>query len=148
MKPLEELCDNDERKFLYFGALTNIVAPINVHNPHWNYYHWTNLLSTLFYTVLSLTTMVTAVVSDPNTLLRIHKEIGKEAFIITNGVLLGCVLLSGGIFYAIFCTLYKQNLPRLLLWSCESKKVDISLEMLKREGVKWDAIDSNGSVGT
>ena len=47
LKPLEGLCDNDERKFLYFGALTNLVAPINVHNPHWNYYHWTNFKTTL-----------------------------------------------------------------------------------------------------
>ena len=46
--------------------------------------------------------MVTAVVSDSDTLLRIHEDIGKEAFILTNGILLGCVLLSGGIFYAIF----------------------------------------------
>ena len=142
MKPLEDLCDNDERKFLYFGALTNLLAPINVHNPHWNYYHWTNLLSTLFYTVLCLTTMVTSMASE--TYLIIPKEIGTKPFIIINGVLLGCTLLSGAIFYAIFGIIYKQNLPRLLLWSCKSKKVDISLEMLKKEGVKWDAIDSNG----
>ena len=52
LKPLEGLCESEERKYLYFGALTNLLAPINLHNPHWEYYHYTNILSTVLYSVL------------------------------------------------------------------------------------------------
>ena len=40
--------------------------------------------------------------SDPDTYLLIHEDIGKDAYIIINGVLLGSVLFSGLIFYGIF----------------------------------------------
>ena len=142
LKPLKGLCNSEERKFLYFGCLTNLLAPINLHNPHWEYYHYTNILSTVLYSVLSLITIVTAMFSD--TYLIIPKDINKEEYIIINAVLLGSVWISGGIFYGIFCLIYKQNLPRLLLWACKSGKADIALKMLEKEGIEWNSIDSDG----
>ena len=113
LKPLEGLCESEERKFLYFGCLTNLLAPINLHNPHWEYYHYTNILSTVLYSVLSLITLVTAMFSD--TYLIFPKDINKEEYIIINAVLLGSVWISGGIFYGIFSIIGNKKVNIILV---------------------------------
>ena len=69
------------------------------------------------------------------------EDINKEVFLITNGVLIGSLLLSAAIFYGIFCIIKRQNSTRLFLWALQgsSKDKDLALQLLDT----YDNIDLN-----
>ena len=130
IKPLRGLCEKEERSSLNLGYMTNLLAPVNIFNPHWSFYHFVNILSTLLYLILvSLMMLLTSFTNA----LKLPEDISKEVYLTINGILFGSLLLSAGIFYGIFYLIKRQNLSRLFLWSLQgrSENEDIAVQLLE-----------------
>ena len=134
--------ETEERNFLHFGLFTSLIAPIIIHNPHWHYFNIVNLISTLLYTIFCFITLTVAQVREQY--FKFPTDIEKDTFVTINAVLLGSVLLSGAIFYGIFCIIKSYNKPKFLLWACEGGNEEMALKFLQDGSFDIDVTDSDG----
>ena len=133
--------ETEERTFLNFGLFTSLIAPIIIYNPHWHYFNIINLISTLLYSILCLITLTVAQVREEY--FKFPTDIEKDTFVTINAVLLGSVLLSGAIFYGIFCIIKSYNQPKFLLWACEVGNEEMALKFLQEGSFAVNATDSD-----